>query len=86
MPRPRRRQQLPNVPVAAARQLQLKHLEPADPCRDPYILVVLLGLAQAQAETVAVSSSSSKTDRTRHEYRVSFLFPKKLFDANPNCP
>lgn len=74
MPRPRRRQQLPNVPVAAARQLQLKHLEPADPCRDPYILVVLLGLAQAQAETVAVSSSSSETDWTRHEYRVCAIF------------
>ncbi|KAF7543475.1 hypothetical protein G7Z17_g10714 [Cylindrodendrum hubeiense] len=72
MPRPRRRQHVPNVPVAAARQLQLKHLEPADPCRDPYILAVLLGLAQAQAEAASLSSDDSNNGR--REYRVCAIF------------
>ncbi|KPM37176.1 hypothetical protein AK830_g9375 [Neonectria ditissima] len=66
MPRPRRREHRLNAPVAAQQQLHLKLLEPADPCRDPYILAVLLGLAQAQAKKVA----DEGTDRRGHEYRV----------------
>ncbi|KAH7131501.1 hypothetical protein B0J13DRAFT_105320 [Dactylonectria estremocensis] len=74
LPRPRRRQRLPNLPVAAARLLQLKHLEPADPCRDPYILAVLLGLAQAQAELSSLAESGSNNAWKRREYRVSAAF------------
>ncbi|KAH7127563.1 hypothetical protein EDB81DRAFT_144979 [Dactylonectria macrodidyma] len=74
LPRPRRRQQLPNLPVAATRRLQLKHLEPTDPCRDPYILAVLLGLAQAQAEASSLIESGSANAWEGREYKVCATF------------
>ncbi|KAK7429353.1 hypothetical protein QQZ08_004165 [Neonectria magnoliae] len=79
MPRPRRREHRRNLPVAAQQQLHLKLLEPDDPCRDPYILAVLLGLAQAQAQKVA---SDDSTDRRGHGYRVCAIL---VDEANPEC-
>jgi hypothetical protein len=51
-----------NVPVAEMRQLQLKHLNPADPSRDPYILAVLVGLAQEQAWVVHDTSEEEEAE------------------------
>ncbi|KAJ4221595.1 hypothetical protein NW759_006841 [Fusarium solani] len=47
LPRPRR----PNPPAELIRKLRLKQLEPSDPWCDPYILAVLVGLAQSQAQS-----------------------------------
>ncbi|KAH6880069.1 hypothetical protein B0T10DRAFT_495781 [Thelonectria olida] len=63
VPGPRRRAQSNNVPVAEMRQLQLKHLDPADHNRDPYILAVLIGLAQEQAWLVH-DTSNGEDDAT----------------------
>ncbi|KAF5022480.1 hypothetical protein F66182_5452 [Fusarium sp. NRRL 66182] len=46
LPKPRR----PNPPAELLREMRLKKLEPSDPWRDPYILAVLVGMAQSQAE------------------------------------
>lgn len=50
-PRPRRRAIIPrNKPGDRIRALQLKHLQPPDLKKDPYILAVLIGLCQDQAK------------------------------------
>ncbi|KAF4968785.1 hypothetical protein FSARC_3914 [Fusarium sarcochroum] len=46
LPKPRR----PNPPAELLREMRLKQLEPSDHWRDPYVLAVLVGLAQSQAE------------------------------------
>ncbi|KAI5462838.1 hypothetical protein BGZ63DRAFT_379825 [Mariannaea sp. PMI_226] len=75
-PKPNRRrsrsQPTQNIPVETMRKLQLKHLEPVDPRRDPYILAVLLGMAQAQAEENATRSAGTDSGpgRTRRGYKV----------------
>ncbi|KAF4435738.1 hypothetical protein F53441_13442 [Fusarium austroafricanum] len=46
LPRPRRH----NPPAELVRELKLKQIQPADQWRDPYLLAVLIGLAQSQAE------------------------------------
>jgi hypothetical protein len=37
-----------NSPVTRLRRLKLEHVQPADPLRDPYVVAVLIAMAQAQ--------------------------------------
>ncbi|KAF4459373.1 hypothetical protein FALBO_13872 [Fusarium albosuccineum] len=48
LPRPRR----VNPPAELLQRLRLRRLEPSDPWRDPYILAVLVGMAQSQAQSL----------------------------------
>lgn len=63
-PRPRRS----NPPAELLRKLRLKQLEPEDRFRDPYILAVLIGLAQSQAED---KSSPQTRHRQDHVFQVT---------------
>ncbi|RGP70885.1 hypothetical protein FLONG3_7341 [Fusarium longipes] len=63
-PRPRR----PNPPAELLRKMRLKQLEPKDQWRDPYILAVLIGLAQSQAED---KSSPQTRFRQNHVFKVT---------------
>ncbi|KAM5358383.1 hypothetical protein ACJZ2D_015336 [Fusarium nematophilum] len=67
LPRPRR----PNPPAEELRRLRLKKLEPSDPWRDPYIVVVLLGLAQSQLESASKREDSSSV--ASQNFRVCAL-------------
>jgi hypothetical protein len=64
-PRPRRS----NPPAELLRKLRLKQLEPEDRFRDPYILAVLIGLAQSQAED---KSSPQTRHRQDHVFKVTY--------------
>ncbi|KAM0433330.1 hypothetical protein ACHAPT_004206 [Fusarium lateritium] len=58
LPRPRR----PNPPAEFIRKLRLKQLEPSDPWHDPYILAVLVGLAQSQSQSRHLLDSTGHGD------------------------
>ncbi|RFN44456.1 hypothetical protein FIE12Z_11315 [Fusarium flagelliforme] len=66
-PRPRRS----NPPAELLRKLRLKQLEPEDRFRDPYILAVLIGLAQSQAED---KSSPQTRHRQDHVFKTSAVY------------
>ncbi|KAF4973831.1 hypothetical protein FZEAL_9210 [Fusarium zealandicum] len=66
LPRPRR----PNPPAEEIRRLRLKQIVPSDPRRDPYIVGVLLGLAQSQAESLLSKMSGSEGIESDHVFKV----------------
>lgn len=68
LPRPRR----PNPPAELIRKMRLKQLEPSDPWCDPYILAVLLGLAQSQLQSQSLEKDSGSRGRP-DAFKVSFL-------------
>jgi hypothetical protein len=68
LPRPRR----PNPPAELIRKLRLKQLEPSDPWCDPYILAVLVGLAQSQAQSRSLEKDLDGKGRP-DAFKVSFL-------------
>ncbi|RSL92318.1 hypothetical protein CEP52_013876 [Fusarium oligoseptatum] len=59
LPRPRR----PNPPAELIRKMRLKQLEPSDPWCDPYILAVLIGLAQSQSQNKSLEKDSGSKGR-----------------------
>ncbi|KAL3602322.1 hypothetical protein FPOAC2_06626 [Fusarium poae] len=66
-PRPRRS----NPPAEMLRKMRLKLLEPEDQWRDPYILAVLIGLAQSQAED---KSSHQTRFRQNHVFKTCAVY------------
>lgn len=69
MPRLRR----PNPPAEQIRQLRIKEIEPVDRWRDPYILAVLVGMAQSQAEAVYSGRDGSVESPENIVYKVRRL-------------
>lgn len=66
-PRPRRA----NPPAESLRKMRIKQLEPEDQWREPYILAVLIGLAQSQAED---KSSPLTRFRQNHVFKVTLSY------------
>ncbi|KAG8404894.1 hypothetical protein J3459_022350 [Metarhizium acridum] len=71
----RRKVQIPNRPVAGLRNKKLKRLKPAVDAEDPYILGVLMALAQKQRqERVRVNVNPSGGDVAEKVYAIAFPF------------
>lgn len=70
-----------NEPCLRLRQLRMQSIQPKDPLDDPYIVALLITLAQSQSRTIAILQAA---DDTTAQYRTVSVLAFSSQSTQPN--